>query len=150
MYIKFLLSFSALFILSTCIVIYNLWYIPLFYTNKIPLVFASLLDKCLGGVCGLGGGLERGGGPPLLWFFSTLDDLTVLALSTGVTTAYRSKSSYSSLRPVDTELPRLSLTTSGEETLSAEEEIDMVFESRRASSWRMRIQSTWCAFIRNF
>ena len=34
---------------------------------------------------------------------------------TGVTTAYRSRSSYSSLRLVDTELPRLPEGTSGEE-----------------------------------
>ena len=67
--------------------VFHITYYKVFDTTTIPLAFASLLDKCRGGVWGLGGGLERGGGPPLLWFFSTLDDLTVLALSTGVTTA---------------------------------------------------------------
>ena len=41
-------------------------------------------------------------------------------VNVGVTTAYRSRSSYSSLRPVETELPRLSLPNSGEDGCDVE------------------------------
>ena len=71
----------------------------------------------------------------------------------GVTTAYRSRSSYSSLRPVETELPRLSLPTSGEDGCDVEVS-DIIVKILKIALVRMRDtmllwkHSWWCALIK--
>ena len=75
-----------------------------------------------GGEWGLGGSEEG------ITIFPELAEGS-FPLKTGVTTAYFSKSSYSSRSPVDTELPRLSLPTSGEDLPPSPSELELTSSS---------------------